>query len=102
LAAAEVRDAAVPIVAGATAREATEAAAVTAALVDGMLAPVRWRQVQERLAELGATTVVEVGPGGVLAGLAKRTVPEVAVHTVATPEDLDGVLEALAVAAAGR
>ena len=32
-------------------------------------------------------TCVEVGPGGVLAGLARRTVPELRVRTVATPAD---------------
>jgi [acyl-carrier-protein] S-malonyltransferase len=100
LAAAAPVDPQLPVVAGATAREATTAAALTAALVDGMLSPVRWREVQLRLAELGVTTLVEVGPGGVLAGLAKRTVPELTVHTVATPADLDGVVAALGVAAA--
>jgi [acyl-carrier-protein] S-malonyltransferase len=102
LAAADPADPQVPVVAGATAHENTTATALTAALVDGMLSPVRWRQVQLRLAELGVTTLVEVGPGGVLAGLAKRTVPEIAVHTVATPADLDAVVAALGVAAAAR
>lgn len=100
LAAAAPADPERPVVAGATARETTDASALCAALVDGILAPVRWREVQLRLAELGVTTLVEVGPGGVLAGLAKRTIPEVDVLTVATPEDLEHVLEALAVATA--
>jgi [acyl-carrier-protein] S-malonyltransferase len=101
LAAAGPQDPVTPVVAGATARETVDAAVLTAALVDGILAPVRWREVQLRLVELGVTTLVEVGPGGVLAGLAKRTVPEVSVHTVATPEDLAGVIDALAVATSG-
>lgn len=99
LAAAEVRDPAVPVIAGATAREVTTAAQLTAGLVDGVLAPVRWREVQLRLVELGVTEVIEVGPGGVLAGLAKRTVPELQVHTLASPEDLETVLDALSVTA---
>jgi len=97
LEAAGAVDAVTPVVSGATAREATDATTLTEALVDGILSPVRWREVQLRFVELGVTTIVEVGPGGVLAGLAKRTVPELSVHTVATPKDLDGVLEVLAV-----
>ena len=34
---------------------------------------------------------VEVGAGTMLAALAKRTVPEITVANVATPDDLDGL-----------
>lgn len=53
-----------------------------------LTAPVRWRQLLGRLASYGVERVVEVGPGGVLAGLVRRTLPAVAVVAVATPEDL--------------
>jgi len=95
LAALDLEDPAVPVVSGATARESEQARVVADALVAGMLAPVRWREVQERLATLGVTELVEVGPGGVLAGLARRTVPALRVHQVATPEDLEGVVATL-------
>lgn len=91
-----VRDPQVPLVSGTSARPLRSGAEVSAALVDGILAPVRWRDVQARLAELGVTDLLEVGPGGVLAGLAKRSVPDLTVHTVASPEDLDPVVDALA------
>jgi len=91
-----------PVVSGATAREHDRAAPLADALVAGILSPVRWREVQSRLSELGTPTVVEVGPGGVLAGLAKRTVPELEVHTVATPDDLPQVVAALAEPALAR
>ena len=39
--------------------------------------PVRWREVMLTLQQLGATRFVDVGPGRVLTGLAKRTVSEV-------------------------
>lgn len=51
---------------------------------------VRWREVQLALGDLGATTMVEVGAGSMLAALAKRTVPDVAVVGVAEPADLAG------------
>lgn len=54
---------------------------------------VRWREVQTTLADLGATTFVEVGAGSMLAALAKRTVPDVTVINVAEPGDL-GALRA--------
>lgn len=64
--------------------------------------PVRWRESQQTLVGLGAATFVEIGPGRVLAGLAKRTVPDVAVLNLTTPEDLGAVAEALAPTGAAR
>jgi [acyl-carrier-protein] S-malonyltransferase len=50
--------------------------------------PVRWREAQLTLAGLGATTLLEVGHGSMLAALAKRTIPDVSVIGLSTPEDL--------------
>jgi acyl transferase domain-containing protein len=67
-----------------------------------LIEPVRWRECQHTLAALGIDLLVEVGPGRVLAGLARRTVPEIEVVNVATPGDVDTALERLdAGAAAG-
>jgi [acyl-carrier-protein] S-malonyltransferase len=57
--------------------------------------PVRWRTSLETIAGLGATHLVEVGHGEMIAGLAKRTVPDITVVNIATPDDLNQ-LEALA------
>ena len=43
--------------------------------------------------DLGVTDFVELGPGGVLTGMAKRTVADARTISVATPEDLDKLLE---------
>ena len=56
-------------------------------LVSGILAPVRCYEVQLRLAELKITHLVEVGPAGHLAGLARRTDPDLEARTVAQPDD---------------
>ena len=56
-------------------------------LAEHVTVPVRWRGVQETLASLGASTFFEVGHGSMLAGLAKRTVPDVTVRGVALPAD---------------
>jgi [acyl-carrier-protein] S-malonyltransferase len=61
-----------------------------------LVEPVRWRACQLALRAAGADAFVEVGPGGVLAGLAKRTVPDVRVASVARPGDLDRLGDLLA------
>ncbi len=69
-----------------------------------LCAPVRWRQSLDTLYASGARTFVELGPGGVLTGLAKRVLPaESTVNcSVATPAELEALVEALAGAAAQR
>ena len=42
-------------------------------LADALVNPVRWRETMLTLHELGAERFVDVGPGRVLSGLAKRT-----------------------------
>jgi len=46
--------------------------AIKAALVKQLYSPVRWSETITKLAENGVTAMVEVGPGKVLQGLAKR------------------------------
>lgn len=96
LAAVEVRDPGVPLVSGTTASTLRSGPDVARAIVDGILSPVRWREVQLALADAGVTTLVEVGPGGVLKGLAKRTVGDLEAVTVAEPGDVGRATELLA------
>jgi [acyl-carrier-protein] S-malonyltransferase len=71
----------VPIKPGAV----TVLSAVTAApfddvrrrLAEALTMPVRWRETMLAMRELGAERFVEVGPGRVLTGLAKRTLRDV-------------------------
>ena len=46
-----------------------------------------------RSSSLGVTEFAELGPGGVLTGMAKRSVASARTISVATPEDLDKLLE---------
>ena len=55
--------------------------------------PVRWKQCLQTLAELGVTGFAELGPGGVLTGMAKRTIEGSRTISVSTPDELDKFIE---------
>ena len=55
--------------------------------------PVRWKHCLLTLAEQGVTGFLELGPGGVLTGMAKRTVDSARTISVATPDELDKLIE---------
>lgn len=65
-------------------------------LSEQLTSPVRWRQSLHALEEAGASLLLEIGPGSVLTGMAKRTVPGVACASVSTPAALDNLLEEIA------
>ena len=91
----------VPVWANATAQpypgEADEARGLLSRQVAN---PVRWTETLRALADAGVDTFVEVGPGKVLTGLVKRTLPGAAALSCETPEDVEAVLAALGVAGA--
>ena len=96
------REGTAPIVANTDALGHTDPHCWVDQLTRHLVEPVRWRESQRTLAASGATTFIEVGPGRVLAGLAKRTVPDVAVLNVTTPADLSNLLAANTLAGATR
>lgn len=55
--------------------------------------PVRWEKILHTLAQIGITHFVEVGPGKVLSGLVKRTLPESCVMNVEDVETLSLVAD---------
>lgn len=57
-------------------------------LAEQLVSPVRWRSCLLTLEGLGADALIEVGPGRILAGLARRTVPDLPVHGVSVPAEL--------------
>jgi [acyl-carrier-protein] S-malonyltransferase len=52
-----------------------------------VISPVRWESCVRSLAEAGATTFVEAGPGDVLTKLMKRIAPEVTASALGSPAD---------------
>ncbi len=61
-----------------------------------LCSPVRWKQTLHTLEASGATTFIEVGPGAVLTGLAKRTIRSSTRVSINSPEAVDGLLESIA------
>ena len=91
LAKAPFRSPLVPVVANVDAEAYTDAE-WRARLASQLCQPVRWRQSLSRLAELGATEFVEIGPGEALTGMVKRTLPTALRHAAGTPEQVDDLL----------
>lgn len=60
------------VVANVTARPAATGDEIKQLLVEQVTAPVRWAQTMSYLTGEGVTRVIEVGPGKVLTGMAKR------------------------------
>jgi [acyl-carrier-protein] S-malonyltransferase len=66
-------------------------------LQDQVTGTVRWLDCMERLIELGCDFFIELGPGGVLAGLLRRTYKDVDVISVSDAESVRKCAEILAV-----
>ncbi len=93
IAATELRDPDLPVIANVDAAAHVDARDWSHLLSAQLCNPVRWRQTLYTLDELGATTFVELGAGAVLSGMAKRTISGARVISIATPDDLDKLLE---------
>jgi [acyl-carrier-protein] S-malonyltransferase len=76
LARVEIRPPRVPVFSGASAQPFDD---VRARLVEGVTAPVRWREILLALRSLGIQRFIDVGPGEVLAGLVRRTLADAVV-----------------------
>lgn len=67
-----------------------------ARLVRQVTLPVRWDLCLRSCRDLGVTGAVELAPGGVLAGIAKRELPGVELVAIKSPDDLDRARELVA------
>jgi [acyl-carrier-protein] S-malonyltransferase len=59
-----------------------------------LTAPVQWQPSVARMVADGVTCFLELGPGSVLTGMAKRSAPDATALAAADPGSLDAVLEA--------
>ena len=74
----------------------TDADAIRNALVRQLYSPVRWTETVEKMSHSGVEVLVEIGPGKVLNGLAKRIVDSLQATSVNDVKSLDEVNELLA------
>ena len=77
-----------PVIANVTALPNEDAEATKGLLVRQIDAPVLWEQTIALMAESGVTHAIEIGPGKVLAGLAKRIDKRIAVLSVGDAESI--------------
>ena len=91
--AASPRDTEVPVVSNVDALLHATGDEWTSLLSAQLSNPVRWKHCLLTLAAEGVTGFVELGPGGVLTGMAKRTVDNARTISVATPDELDKLIE---------
>jgi len=93
IALAQPRDTEVPIVSNVDAIAHDHGDEWASLLSAQLSSPVRWKQCLLTLADLGVTGFAELGPGGVLTGMAKRTIEGSRTISVATPDELDKFIE---------
>ena len=82
--ATDLTDPRVPVVCNVDAQPAYDAVALRERLRRQLTEPVRWEDCVRSMIDLGTTRLVEVGPGKVLTGLARRIVPGVETASVDT------------------
>jgi [acyl-carrier-protein] S-malonyltransferase len=85
----------VPLVANVTATRVDDPAAIRDLLVRQVTGTVRWREGVLFMKEQGVTTLVELGVGKVLSGLAKRIDKELSGVAVGLPADIETFLKTL-------
>src|SRR5213595_4263788 len=85
-----------PVISNVTGREVATPIEIRRTLQDQVTSTVRWVDCMERLVDLGCDLFIELGPGGVLAGLLQRTRKGVDVTSVNDAESIGKCAEQLA------
>ena len=77
-----------PVISNVTGMEVKTPIEIRQTLQDQVTSTVRWVDCMERLVDLGCDLFIELGPGGVLAGLLKRTRKDIEVISVSDVESV--------------
>jgi [acyl-carrier-protein] S-malonyltransferase len=86
-------DARVPVVSNVTGRPMTKPEEIADLLSKQLTSPVLWYQSMQFLRQQGVVSFAEVGPGAVLCGLLKRTVPDARCASCSDSKGVAGFLE---------
>jgi len=92
---AEIKAPLIPIVSNSDALFLASSEEIKAALVRQLSNPVLWEDSLRAIWSAGINAFIEAGPGKVLSGLVKKTLPEAATYNVEDRESLAKTLEAL-------
>lgn len=95
LANVDLRSPLVPVVANVTAQAVVAPDEIRRLLVEQVTGLVRWRECVLFMKEQGVDTLVELGSGKVLSGLAKRIDKEVSGQSIQGPADIEAFLKTL-------
>ncbi|WP_291378328.1 ACP S-malonyltransferase [Demequina sp.] len=87
------RDPDVPLLTNADGSVVTSGDDAVAGLVAQVARPVRWDLCMDTMLAMDVTGIIELAPGGVLTGLAKRSMKGVPSVALKTPDDLTAALE---------
>ncbi|MBI2502221.1 MAG: ACP S-malonyltransferase [Candidatus Latescibacteria bacterium] len=88
LQAVEFRTPRVPVLTDVAAAPVSAPGQLQEHLIRQMTSPVRWTAIMQCLAGLGVESALEVGPGSVLRGLARRAAPHLKVAGAGTAEEI--------------
>jgi [acyl-carrier-protein] S-malonyltransferase len=84
-----------PVVANVTAEPVLKGSEVPLLLVRQVAGSVRWEESVRCLVAQGAEALVEIGPGKVLRGLAKKIVPEIPTYGAFSAEEIETITREL-------
>lgn len=83
-----------PVYLNVTARPTTDRDEIKRRLLQQLTSPVRWTETMQQIQGDGAGSYVEVGPGKVLAGLARRTIGrDTPVETLGTASEVEAFIQ---------
>lgn len=84
-----------PLVANVTAAAVSDAATIRGLLVRQVTGMVRWRESVLYMKENGVESLIELGAGKVLSGLARRIDRDLTAAAAGTPDEIEAVLKTL-------
>ncbi len=87
-----IKDAKPPIIPNVTGEPVWKADEIRRLLVEQITSPVRWRDTMEFFRNAGVESLIELGPGRVLSGLARRDMPGIAIENIDLLADLEKVV----------
>lgn len=88
----QLRDPEFAVISNVTANPITDASEARLLLVEQLTSAVRWSESMRTLLASGVESMIEVGPGNVLAGLIRRIDRQVPVRSLGTAEEVEAFL----------